>query len=231
MRLFILSIAMVAGFVASAWAAGCGVASRVEVRCDYSWDAAKYDPDEAKVFGAGSAVKLCPDNGVMKPILFASAPLRGAYGVCYFWVRDMTKAVAPSAFPERSLYMRPARDPCPRQDAAGYIENENMPDGVFAELMSEWNSGTLMFPPPAPNGIDFAALLKTAKGQARFSVWLAESTNWRPHADAEAPSGHASGFVLEVSDSEDPSGFYDIDIDWSNGAFRVTGITGTISGC
>ena len=94
---------------------------------------------------------------------------------------------------------------------------------VFAELMSQWQSGTLIFPAskPGPDWPDFAALLKTAEGHKRLSLWAIESMNRLPASELSARQ--AGAIALEVADiSVEPNRLYTLEVDWVNGAFRVT---------
>jgi hypothetical protein len=214
MRLFLASIALTIGFVATAWAAGCGTA-RPAAACAYSWDAAKYDPDQARQFGEGSAVKLCTVDGAMKPTLFATPIARGDKGVCFFWVGAVG---APTL--ARTLMMQPASGSCPRQDDPGYVENRNVPDGVFAELMSQWKSGALTLPDA----------FKTRLDRKRVVIREVTSGNWQENSGFENRA-RAGSFVIVADDPDKRASSYNIEVDWTQGAFRVTGVTMTLSGC
>ena len=121
MRLFLLSIGLLASVVANAWA-GCTTASR-GVHCGYESDAAKYYPDEAKKFGNGSAAYICTRDGVQTTGEFATPVTAGEAGVCYFWIRDMNAKLPENESPKHYLKMRVASGACPAQDDAGYIDN------------------------------------------------------------------------------------------------------------
>lgn len=233
MRLFFYSIAMALGLVAAAWAQGCGTAHREPVRCFYSADAAKYYPDEAGRFGAGSAVKVCRENGIDVPHLFATPVKRGDAGVCYFWVRDMDKKVTPPEFPDRRLMMRAADGACPAQDDASYIENESVPDGIFASLMNQWNAGAFEFAPLNEEArkrgdVDFNAVLKTAEGRRRFA--LREIDYAMVRADDLTPDKRGGSFNLIVYPEGSRDSYY-FWVDWSQGAFRVVNFEILIPGC
>lgn len=233
MRLFFYSIAMVLGFVAAAWAQSCGAAHREPVRCFYSSDAAKYYPDEARMFGAGSAVKVCRENGADVPHLFATPVMHGDAGVCYFWVRDMDRKLAPSEFPDRRLMMRAADGACPAQDDASYIENNGVPDGIFAALANAWNAGAFEFPPLNEEArkrgdADFNAVLKTADGRKRFVLREIEYAIVRADNLTADKRGGAFNLVVYPSDSRDSYYFW---VDWSQGAFRVVNFETLIPGC
>src|ERR1700728_309279 len=97
MRLILLSLCLLAGIMANAWA-GCATASR-GMHCRYESDAAKYYPDEAKKFGAGSAAYICMRDGVRTSGNFATPVAAGEAGVWFFRIRKMAVKVPEKEFP------------------------------------------------------------------------------------------------------------------------------------
>jgi hypothetical protein len=239
MRLFLLSIGLLAGVMANAWA-GCATASRGE-HCGYEPNAAKYFPDEAGRFGAGSAAYVCMRDGVRTAGEFATPVASGDAGVCYFWIRDMTAKVPGSEFPKRYLKMRVANGACPGQDDPGYIDNRDVPDGIFAAVVARWKATGLpsgsgfAFPPLTANGrksgqVDFNALLKTPEGRKRLKLVAVYLDELGPDMGFESKT-RAAVADLVVTDSAKPSENYYFGVDWSNGDFRIVTVNYLIAGC
>ncbi|HEX4860313.1 MAG TPA: hypothetical protein VFV07_03690 [Rhizomicrobium sp.] len=239
MRVFLCSIALVLGFMATAWA-GCTTAGR-GVHCGYDLDAAKYYPDEAKKFGAGSAAYICTRDGARTAGVFATPVAAGEAGVCYFWVRNMDAKVPENEFPKRYLKMHVASGACPAQDDFGYIDDDNVPDGVFAALVTRWNTTGLLpgkgfaFPPLTAEQrksgqVDFDAMLRTSEGRKRFKLVAVYADEFAP--DTLFPSAkRAAGIDLIVTDSLKPAETYYFVVDWSDGDFRIVAVNYMISGC
>lgn len=233
MRLFLLSIGLVLGFVASAWGAGCGAAAAQGELCTFESDAGKYFPDEVKKFGQGSAARICTRAGKRTVALFASPVKANDLGVCFFWTRDMNAPVQSNGFPKRTLLMMPGKAPCPRQDDAAYISNDGVPDGVFAELVSRWDAGHFTFPEMKDQGgkkIDFAKIYRTTEGEKRFVLGGVQYESYMP--DVYGASSNGSGaFTFIVSDTREPSSSYLFHADWQHGDLRITDVEYLISGC
>jgi hypothetical protein len=239
MRLFLLSIGLLVGVVANAWA-GCATASR-GLHCGYESNAAKYYSDEAKKFGAGSAAYVCMRDGVQTVGEFATPVASGEAGVCYFWIRDMTAKVPADEFPKRYLKMRVANGTCPGQDDPGYIDNRDVPDGIFAALVTRWNATGLSpedgfaFPPLTAEvrksgQVDFNAVLATHEGRKRFKLVAVYPDEFAP--DAVFRSTARAGVTdLVVTDSMEPSERYYFGVDWSKGVFRIVAVNYLIFGC
>jgi hypothetical protein len=233
MRLLLLSIGLLASVMASAWA-GCGTANRGE-HCGYEPNAAKYYPDEAGRFGAGSAAYVCARDGVRTVGEFATPVASGEAGVCYFWIRDMTAKVPESAFPKRYLKMRVANGACPGQDDPGYIDNKDVPDGIFAALVTRWNAAGFAFPPLTAEGrkagqLDFNAMLATPEGRKRLKLAAIYLDELGPDMEFESKT-RATVADLVVTDSMKPSENYYFGVDWSNGDFRIVSVNYLITGC
>lgn len=239
MRLFLLSIGLLAGVMANAWA-GCATASH-GVHCGYEPNAAKYYPDEAKKFGAGSAAYVCTRDGAQTVGEFATPVVAGEAGVCYFWIRDMTAKVPQSEFPKRYLKMRVAKGACPAQDDPDYIDNTDVPDGIFAAVVTHWNAAGsspgngFAFPPLTAEqrksgDVDFSAILRTPEGRKRFKLAAVYLDEFAPDTAFES-SKRAAAVDLVVTDSVDKSQDYYLGVDWSNGDFRIVTVNYLIFGC
>ena len=216
MRVFLCSIALVLGFVATAWA-GCATAGR-GVHCGYEFDAAKYYPDEAGKFGRGSAAYICTRDGARTAGEFATPVATGEAGVCYFWIRDMEAKLPGNKSPKRYLKMSVADGACPAQDDPGYIDNFDVPDGIFATLVTRWNAtglspaGGFAFPPLTDEQrkaghADFGAMLKTPEGRKRLKLAAVYSDEFGP--DSVFPwTKRAAATDLVVTDSLEPAERY-----------------------
>lgn len=185
------------------------------------------------MFGVGSEVKVCHENGADIPHLFATPVVLSDAGVCYFWVRDMDEKVVPPQFPKRSLMMSVAHGGCPAQDDGGYILNSNVPDGVFAALLKQWNAGGFSFPTLSleekkRGEIDFGALLKTAQGRKRFPLYEIGYSSVQPDTDASEKRG--GSFTIAASD-EASHATYIFWVDWAGGKFQIVNLETVISGC
>ena len=229
MRLFLLGLCILLGATASARA------DETAPACSYEWDAAKYFPAEAANFGAGSAVRVCTRDGVKKANLFATPIARGQAGVCYFWVSFEDGAPPQTEHVKRYLRMQLANGACPRQDDAGYLDNDDVPDGVFAELTRRWNAGRFAFPPMSAEDrgsgmADFAALTKTVDGRKRFKL-TAMSTDAAQPDMTISPDVQAATIDMIVGDSEHPCKRYFLAVDWMDGDFKILKVTQYGSGC
>jgi hypothetical protein len=240
MRLFLLTVGMVMAVMANSWA-GCSDRAAEGSQCGYEWDAAKRYPDEAKLFGAGTATFVCTRNGVQVGALSYTPVVRGVAGVCYFWVRDMDAKVEPGRYPTRDVYMQRANGSCPRQDDAGYIMNSNVPDGVFAALLERWDATVhsrpdgFTFPAltaeeRARGDLDFAALLATPQGRARFKVVGLFGGMVTPDEEFRFTT-RAGSIDIAVSDAEHPSETYEMKVDWTPNGFQIVDVGEFILGC
>ena len=239
MRLILLSLCLLAGVMANAWA-GCATASR-GMHCGYDFNAAKYYSDETKKFGAGSAAYICMRDGVQTSGNFATPVAAGDAGVCYFRLRNMDAKVPENEFPKRYLKMRVATGACPAQDDPGYLDNDDVPDGVFSALVTRWNAtglspgGGFAFPPLTieqrkSGQVDFNAMLATPEGRKRFKLAAVYADDFGP--DSVFPwTKRASAIDLVVTDSTEPAETYYFVADWSKGDFRIVAVNYLISGC
>lgn len=180
-------------------------------------------------------------HGNDRPSLEFSPVVRGEAGVCYFWVRGMGANVNVNEFPKRTLRMQMAHGACPNPDDANYIENTNVPDGIFVAIMNAWSEtlssskGGFQFPPfsDADRKIgmdDFATLVKTSEGKKRLSIVGVDANSFGPDSSMTLEA-RAGGIDLVVIDSEQPSMTYYLIVDWVGDRFQIVGINTIISGC
>lgn len=200
---------------------------------------------DRKRFGEGAALYFCrnDENQEVFSADILEAPHEDAIGLCVFgkWSVQLKGTRANGYYVSResdigsssgSVMMRIKDGACPRQDDLSYIANENVPDGLFLQMLQLWQA--MLRSPKAYED----ALADDAKGDlALLRDWFARPgaaehlrlMSVRAHNSYISPDESARGPAVALewhidANSGGVSAPYFVSFDWRGGVPKIVAV-------